>query len=100
MKKLLSLAALVSLFLISVPALAHHGFAGRYDEEWNTRHSKRYRVSVHQSSFTDHFRSKGCHRQSRTMASGTWFRRIVDMELTGWNEDTLKPGDKINKFCQ
>ena len=46
----------VGLFVVSVPALAHHGFAGRYDEEHPyTVQGTVLEFRIRESAFGDYF---------------------------------------------
>jgi hypothetical protein len=83
------------LFVLSVPALAHHGFAGRYDEEHP------YTVSgtvlefdlenPHSAIIFEAKDEKGVMQRWHAELGGANALRRAD----GWDRTTLKPGDKI-----
>jgi hypothetical protein len=83
------------LFVISVPALAHHGFAGRYDEE----HPYTVQGTVlefdlenpHSSITFEAKDEKGVMQRWHAELGGANALRRAD----GWDRDTLKVGDKI-----
>ena len=93
--KLFGLAALVSLFLVSVPALAHHGFAGRYDEE----HPVTVSGTVAEFQFINPHSLIIFEVSDATGKVERWQAELGSAgslhRADGWNEDTLKPGDKI-----
>ena len=95
MKKLFGLAALVSLFLVSVPALAHHGFAGRYDEE----HPVTVSGTVVEFQFINPHSLIIFEVKDATGKVERWQAELGSAgslhRADGWNEDALKPGDKI-----
>ena len=86
---------IVALFMASLPALAHHGFAGRYDEE----HPFTVQGTVLEFQFTNPhsaiiFEAKdanGAVQRWHAELSGANALRRAD----GWDRDSLKPGDKI-----
>jgi len=86
---------IVALFMVSLPALAHHGFAGRYDEE----HPFTVQGTVLEFQFTNPhsaiiFEAKdanGAVQRWHAELSGANALRRAD----GWDRDSLKPGDKI-----
>ena len=86
---------IVALFMVSIPALAHHGFAGRYDEE----HPFTVQGTVLEFQFTNPhsaiiFEAKdanGAVQRWHAELSGANALRRAD----GWDRDSLKPGDKI-----
>lgn len=83
------------LFVVSQPVLAHHGFAGRYDEE----HPITVTGTVVELQFMNPhswivFEVKD--------AKGTAVRWQAELAAAsgmhrndGWTKDTLKPGDKV-----
>jgi len=85
----------VGLFVVSVPVLAHHGFAGRYDEE----HPYTVQGTVleydlenpHSSIIFEAKDEKGVMQRWHAELGGANALRRAD----GWDRDTLKPGDKI-----
>jgi len=86
---------IVALFMVSIPALAHHGFAGRYDEE----HPFTVQGTVLEFQFTNPhsaiiFEAKdanGAVQRWHAELSGANALRRAD----GWDRESLKPGDKI-----
>jgi Family of unknown function (DUF6152) len=97
MKRRLFAAVIVSagLFLVSKPAFAHHGFAGRYDEEnpvtvTGTVVELQF-MNPHSSIIFEVKDAKGNPvRWQAELASATAMHRA-----DGWTKDTLKPGDRI-----
>ena len=83
------------VFLISQPALAHHGFAGRYDEEHpitvtGTVVELQF-MNPHSSIIFEVKDAKGnAVRWQAELASASAIHRA-----DGWTNDTLKPGDRI-----
>jgi len=86
---------IVALFMVSIPALAHHGFAGRYDEE----HPFTVQGTVLEFQFTNPhsaiiFEAKdanGAVQRWHAELSGANALRRAD----GWDRESLKPGDRI-----
>jgi hypothetical protein len=89
------LLPIVGLFAISVPVLAHHGFAGRYDEEHPYTVSGtvlEFELENPHSSITFEAKDeKGVMQRWHAELGGANALRRAD----GWDRDTLKPGDKI-----
>jgi hypothetical protein len=90
-----TLIAAVALISLSAPAFAHHGFAGRYDEE----NPATVTGTVLELQFENPhafiiFEVKDANgkaeRWSAELASASNMHRV-----DGWTKDTLKPGDKI-----
>jgi hypothetical protein len=85
----------VGLFVVSVPVLAHHGFAGRYDEE----HPYTVQGTVlefqlenpHSAIIFEVKEKNGTVERWHAELGGANALRRAD----GWDRDTLKPGDKI-----
>ncbi len=85
----------VGLFVVSVPVLAHHGFAGRYDEE----HPYTVQGTVlefqlenpHSAIIFEVKDNNGAAQRWHAELGGANALRRAD----GWERDTLKPGDKI-----
>ena len=89
------LPAAIGLFVLSVPAFAHHGFAGRYDEEHPYTVSGtvlEFELENPHSSITFEAKDeKGVMQRWHAELGGANALRRAD----GWDRDTLKPGDKI-----
>jgi Family of unknown function (DUF6152) len=89
-----SLLPVASLFAISVPVLAHHGFAGRYDEE----HPYTVAGTVLEFQFENphsaiifEVKDKGGAQRWHAELAGANALHRAD----GWDRDSLKAGDKI-----
>ncbi len=95
MKKLFGLAALASLFLVSVPAWGHHGFAGRYDEE----HPVTVSGTVVEFQFMNPHSAIIFEVTDVTGKTERWHAELASAgslhRADGWNADSFKPGDKI-----
>jgi DNA/RNA endonuclease YhcR with UshA esterase domain len=97
MKRRLFAAVILSsgLFLISRPALAHHGFAGRYNEEnpvtvTGTVVELQF-MNPHSSIIFEVKDANGNPvRWQAELASASAMHRA-----DGWTKDTLKPGDRV-----
>lgn len=94
-KSVLVVFASFSLGLISAPALAHHGFAGRYDEANPVTVSGtvvEYQFMNPHSVITfDVKDDKGnMQRWEAELGSAGQLHRA-----DGWDKDTLKPGDHV-----
>src|SRR5258708_21446897 len=89
------LLPLAGLFVISAPALAHHGFAGRYDEE----HPFTVQGTVLEYEFTNPHSSIVFEVKDKTGATQRWHAELSGAtalhRADGWDRDTLKPGDQI-----
>jgi Family of unknown function (DUF6152) len=89
-----SLLPVVALFAISVPVLAHHGFAGRYDEE----HPYTVAGTVLEFQFENPHSAiifevkdkNGAQRWHAELSGANALHRA-----DGWDRDSLKAGDKI-----
>jgi Family of unknown function (DUF6152) len=88
------LLPIAGVLLVALPALAHHGFAGRYDEE----HPYTVQGTVVEFDFENphsaiifEVKDKGATQRWHAELSGANAMRRAD----GWDRDTLKPGDKI-----
>jgi len=85
---------IVALFMVSIPALAHHGFAGRYDEE----HPFTVQGTVLEFQFTNPhsaiiFEAKdanGAVQRWHAELSGANALRRAD----GWDRKSLKPSNR------
>lgn len=94
-KVLASFILVVGLLAAAGPAMAHHGFAGRYDEE----NPFTVQGTVLEFQFTNPHsaiifevkdKSGNTQRWQAELAGANALRRA-----DGWTRDTLKPGDKI-----
>jgi hypothetical protein len=85
----------VGLFVVSVPALAHHGFAGRYDEE----HPVTVQGTVLDFEFVNPHSSITFEVKDKSGAAQRWHAELGGANALrradGWERETLKPGDKI-----
>ncbi len=90
-----ALIAAVALIFVSAPVYAHHGFAGRYDEDNPVTVSG----TVLELQFENPhsfiiFEAKDANgkteRWSAELGGASNMHRV-----DGWTKDTLKPGDKI-----
>ena len=93
-KVLTLLAVAAGLMLISVPVFAHHGDAGRYEDNLTDPEGNRSRDAVDHSAFGHRIRRPRRERQDGALAGGDG-RRPAMIKDFGWTKDTLKPGDKI-----
>lgn len=97
--KFKSLATLVlpvaGLLAFSVPALAHHGFAGRYDEE----HPYTVQGTVVEFDFENPHSAIIFEVKDKNGAAERWHAELGGANALrradGWDRATLKPGDKI-----
>jgi hypothetical protein len=90
-----ALIAAVALIFVSAPVYAHHGFAGRYDED----NPATVTGTVLELQFENPhsfiiFEAKDANgkteRWSAELGGASNMHRV-----DGWTKDTLKPGDKI-----
>ncbi len=94
-KRMASFFVSLAALLLASPALAHHGFAGRYDEE----HPYTVQGTVleyqlenpHSAIIFEAKDQNGAMQQWHAELGGANALRRGD----GWDRDTLKPGDKI-----
>ena len=97
MRSKLFAAVLLScgVFLISQPAFAHHGFAGRYDEE----HPITVTGTVVELQFMNPHSSIIFEVKDAKGNAVRWQAELVSASAIhradGWTKDTLKPGDRI-----
>jgi uncharacterized protein DUF6152 len=97
--KLKSLASILlpaaALLAVSVPAFAHHGFAGRYDEE----HPYTVQGTVLEFEFVNPHSAIIFEVKDKSGATQRWHAELGGSNALrradGWDRDTLKPGDKI-----
>jgi Family of unknown function (DUF6152) len=94
-KLLGTLCLAAGLMLATLPAAAHHGFAGRYDEEHPVTVSgtvvEFQFMNPHSAIIFDVRDASGkVERWHAELGSAGSLHRA-----DGWNEDALKPGDKI-----
>ena len=84
-----------SLFPASSPVLAHHGFAGRYDEE----HPFTVQGTVLEFEFINPHSAIIFEAKDQSGAMQRWHAELGGANALhradGWTKDTLKPGDKI-----
>lgn len=95
-KKRAAFFATTGLVLLFGPALAHHGDAGRYEETVTSVSGTVVAlqlVNPHSSIIFDVEDENG--RVVRWQAEVSSVNRLAQM---GWNQGTLKPGDKITLF--
>ncbi len=85
----------IGLFVVSVPALAHHGFAGRYDEE----HPVTVQGTVLEFEFVNPHAAIIFESKDKNGVMQRWHAELGGANALhradGWDRDTLKPGDKI-----
>jgi hypothetical protein len=85
----------VGLLAVSVPALAHHGFAGRYDEE----HPYTVQGTVLEFQFVNPHSAIIFESKEKDGSVQRWHAELGGSNALhradGWDRDTLKPGDKI-----
>ena len=89
-------AVAAGLLLASVPAFAHHGDAGRYEDAITSLSGTvviLQLINPHASIILDVMDESGqVLRWQAEVSSANGLARI------GWTKDTLKPGDKITVF--
>ncbi len=85
----------VGFFLASSAVLAHHGFAGRYDEE----HPFTVQGTVLEFEFINPHSAIIFEAKDQNGAMQRWHAELGGANALhradGWTKDTLKPGDKI-----
>jgi hypothetical protein len=83
------------LFLVSGTALAHHGFAGRYDEE----HPYTVQGTVLEFQFINPHSAIIFEAKDQSGTMQRWHAELGGANALsradGWTKDTLKAGDKI-----
>jgi hypothetical protein len=91
----LFLLPVAGVFLASVPVLAHHGFAGRYDEE----HPVTVQGTVLEFEFVNPHSAIIFEAKDKNGVPQRWHAELggsnVLHRMDNWERDTLKPGDKI-----
>jgi hypothetical protein len=84
-----------ALLAMSTPALAHHGFAGRYDEE----HPYTVQGTVLEYEFSNPHSSITFEVKDANGATQRWHAELGGASAMhradNWDRETLKPGDKI-----
>jgi hypothetical protein len=89
------LLPVVGLLVVSVPALAHHGFAGRYVEE----HPVTVQGSVLEFEFVNPHAAIIFESKDKNGVMQRWHAELGGANALhradGWDRDTLKAGDKI-----
>jgi hypothetical protein len=95
MKKLLSFAGIAtSLLLLSAPLFAHHGFAGRYDED----HPVTVTGTVVELQFMNPHSFIIFENKDASGKDVRWQAELGSANLLareGWTRTTLKAGDRI-----
>ena len=85
----------VSLFVVESPVPAHHGFAGRYDEE----HPFTVQGTVLEFEFINPHSAIIFEAKDQGGAMQRWHAELGGANALhradGWTKDTLKPGDKV-----
>ncbi|MBZ5642442.1 MAG: hypothetical protein LAO19_06765 [Acidobacteriia bacterium] len=83
------------LLVFALPALAHHGFAGRYDEE----HPYTVQGTVLEFDFENPHSAIVFESKDKSGAAQRWHAELSGANALrradGWDRDSLKPGDKI-----
>jgi len=89
------LLPVVALFAVSIPVFAHHGFAGRYDEE----HPFTVQGTVVDFEFVNPHSAIIFDAKDKNGVTQRWHAELGGAgalhRADGWDRDTLKPGDKI-----
>ena len=85
----------VALLALTLPAFAHHGFAGRYDED----HPFTVEGTVVEFQFENPHSSIIFETKDKSGATQRWHAELAGATAIhrgdGWDRDSLKPGDKI-----
>jgi hypothetical protein len=85
----------VAVLALSVPAFAHHGFAGRYDED----HPFTVQGTVVEFQFENPHSAIIFDAKDKNGATQRWHAELGGAAVLhrgdGWDRDSLKPGDKI-----
>lgn len=85
----------LGIFLVAGPVFAHHGFAGRYDEE----HPSTVQGAVLEFEFINPHSAIIFEAKDASGAMQRWHAELGGANALhradGWTKDTLKPGDKI-----
>lgn len=89
------LLPVAGLLVISAPVLAHHGFAGRYDEE----HPVTVQGTVLEFEFINPHSAIIFEAKDKNGVPQRWHAELggsnVLTRMDHWDRDTLKPGDKV-----
>ncbi len=94
MRKLLALAGVAASLLLSAPLLAHHGFAGRYDED----HPVTVTGTVVELQFMNPHSFIIFEGKDTSGKDVRWQAELGSANLLareGWTRTTLKAGDHI-----
>jgi len=95
MRRLLAFAgAVTSLLLLSAPVFAHHGFAGRYDEE----HPVTVTGTVVELQFMNPHSFIIFENKDASGKDARWQAELGSANLLareGWTRTTLRAGDRI-----
>ena len=94
MKKMLGFAGLAAALLVSAPLFAHHGFAGRYDEE----HPVTVSGTVLELQFMNPHSFIIFETKDNSGKDVRWQAELGSANLLareGWTRATLKAGDRI-----
>jgi hypothetical protein len=85
----------IALLALSVPAFAHHGFAGRYDED----HPFTVEGTVVEFQFENPHSAIIFEARDKSGATQRWHAELAGAAALhrgdGWDRDSLKPGDKV-----
>ena len=85
----------IALSALSLPAFAHHGFAGRYDED----HPFTVEGTVVEFQFENPHSAIIFEAKDKSGATQRWHAELSGAAALhrgdGWDRDSLKPGDKI-----
>ena len=89
------ICAALTLTMSSAPAFAHHGFAGRYDED----NPITIQATVVELQFTNPHSVIVFDAKDASGKTERWQAELGGASMLhrndGWTKDTLKPGDKI-----
>ncbi len=90
-----SLFSCVAVLALSVPVFAHHGFAGRYDED----HPFTVQGTVVEFQFENPHSAIIFDAKDKNGAMQRWHAELGGAAVLhrgdNWDRDSLKPGDKI-----
>jgi len=94
MRKLLSFAGIATSLLLSAPLFAHHGFAGRYDED----HPVTVTGTVVELQFMNPHSFIIFENKDASGKDVRWQAELGSANLLareGWTRTTLKAGERI-----